>query len=154
MRRSDREVTDPARIRAVIHACPCCRLGFWDGAQVYIVPLSFGYEEIEGRRLFYFHSATEGRKIDLIRAGGPVGFELDANYEVRPGETACHYSAAFESVIGAGRATLLTDPAQRAHALACIMAHYTGRADWTFPESQRVAVLQLEVETLCCKIHA
>lgn len=66
MRRKDREVTDPERIDAIIRACHCCRLGFYDNGEVYIVPLDFGYDEKEGKRTFYFHGAKEGRRMDCI----------------------------------------------------------------------------------------
>ena len=39
MRRKDREVTDSQKIREIILSCRCCRLGFYDNGQVYIVPL-------------------------------------------------------------------------------------------------------------------
>ena len=70
MRRTDREITDPEKIREIIDDCTCCRLGLCDEGKAYIVPLSFGYTEREGRYVFYFHSAREGRKLDLIRRTG------------------------------------------------------------------------------------
>lgn len=76
MRRNDREITDREKIREIIQKCYCCRLGFNDAGKVYIVPLSFGYEEIGDRRVFYFHGATEGRKIELIRKTHYAAFEL------------------------------------------------------------------------------
>ena len=109
MRRSDREVTDPKQIRDIIDHCTCCRLGFWDGQEVYILPLNFGYEEADGKRVFYFHSAKEGRKIDLIAKAPRVGFELDTNYKLNEAETACGHSARFQSVIGTGVLRLLSD---------------------------------------------
>ena len=45
MRRKDREVTDPVKIREIITACNCCRLGFCDKGRAYIVPMDFGFEE-------------------------------------------------------------------------------------------------------------
>ena len=77
MRRTDREVTDPAAIDAIIRACPCCRLGLRDGEGVYLVPLNFGFANVDGQRTFYFHSAPEGHKIDLLRQVKTVAFELD-----------------------------------------------------------------------------
>ena len=47
--------------------------------RVYIVPLNFGYAEENGKRVFYFHSAKSGRKLDLIAGTPSVGFELDVN---------------------------------------------------------------------------
>ena len=102
MRRTDREITDPEKIREIIDDCTCCRLGLCDEGKAYIVPLSFGYTEREGRYVFYFHSAREGRKLDLIRRTGWAGFEMDTNYKLNEGEAACGYSARFRSVIGGG----------------------------------------------------
>ena len=83
MRRKDREVTDPQRIEEIISACHCCRLGFCDGGKPYIVPLNFGFFRREdGGYTFYFHSAREGRKLDLIRQTGWAGFELDTGYQI------------------------------------------------------------------------
>ena len=75
MRRNDRAVTDPARIREIIDSCTCCRLGLCDEGRAYIVPLDFGYAEQDGRYTFYFHGAAEGRKIDLIRKNGWAAFD-------------------------------------------------------------------------------
>lgn len=155
MRRKDREVTDRRAIKAIIRSCHCCRLGFYDDGTVYIVPLNFGYEEIGGKDRFYFHSAPEGRKIDCIRRGGSVGFELDAGYQLHPADSPCAYSAAFQSVIGTGRVSMVEDPDEKRHALRCIMEHLTGRSDWDFPDGalQAVAVFQLEATELSCKEH-
>ena len=38
MRRQDRAVTAPEKVRAVIDACEVCRLGLQDGRGVYVVP--------------------------------------------------------------------------------------------------------------------
>ena len=39
MRRQDRAVTAPEKVRAVIDACEVCRLGLQDGRGVYVVPV-------------------------------------------------------------------------------------------------------------------
>lgn len=153
MRRKDREVTDPERIKAIIASCSCCRLGFCDKGNVYIVPLSFGYEELGSKRFFYFHSALEGRKIDLIQSQQHAGFELDTNYQVIPAQHPCGYSARFQSVIGFGKVSFLENPQEKAHALSRIMAHQTGKDGWEFPAAQleKTCVFQLEVQELSCK---
>lgn len=155
MRRKDREVTDPNKIREVIEASHCCRLGFYDGKEVYIVPLSFGYEEKEGGRVFYFHSAKEGRKIDLAAAAPSVGFELDTNYELVEGETACSHSARFQSVIGTGRVSFVETAEERKTALRSIMRHNTGKENWEFSDemTEAVRILRLDVAELSCKEH-
>ena len=89
MRRQDRAVTDPEKIRAVIDACEVCRLGFQDGRGVYVVPVNFGHTVEGGRHVFYFHGAAEGRKVDLVRRNGWAGFELDTGYRLQGAEEAC-----------------------------------------------------------------
>lgn len=45
MRRKDREVTRHGDLLGMIARFKVCRLGLWDGREVYVVPLNFGYEE-------------------------------------------------------------------------------------------------------------
>ena len=155
MRRTDREITDREKINKIIEACHCCRLGFCDEGKVYIVSLNFGYEDEGSRRVFYFHGAMEGRKIDLIQRTHCAGFELDTNYQLQEADMACGYSAKYQSVIGTGRVDLIEDPEAKKQALLCIMRHQSGREDWTFSEASldKVAVFQLEVEEISCKEH-
>ena len=79
MRRKDREITDKDKIKEIISACDCCRLGFNDNGKVYIVPLNFGFIEKNGEYTFYFHGAKTGRKHDIMKVNNCVGFELDTN---------------------------------------------------------------------------
>lgn len=155
MRRTDREVTDPGRIHEMIHAAHCCRLGFCDQGSVYIVPLSFGYEKRDGKYIFYFHSAREGRKIGLIGRGTKVGFELDTGYRLNTAAQACRFSAAFQSIIGTGTVSPVEDLPGKRHALQRIMEHYSGETSWDFSPDMvdRIAVFMLEAEELSCKEH-
>ncbi len=155
MRRKDREITDPVQIDEIIRRCNCCRLGFNSKEGAYIVPMSFGFENIDGKRCFYFHSAAEGRKIDLIKAGGNVGFELDCGYQLHTAETACGYTAAFSSVIGTGRVELLTSEEEKRRGLECLMRQTAGLESCDFdPEMlEQVCVFRLEVIEISCKVH-
>jgi nitroimidazol reductase NimA-like FMN-containing flavoprotein (pyridoxamine 5'-phosphate oxidase superfamily) len=153
MRRKDREVTDGEKINQAISACHCCRLGFYDDGEIYIVPLNFGYAQKDGKRTFYFHSAKEGRKIDLISKTRAAGFELDTNYKLREGETACQYSARFLSVIGTGRVEFVEDRPEKEAALRAIMLHNTGKDHWDFSDAMldTVCIFKLEVKEISCK---
>ena len=153
MRRHDRERTDPAAIDAIIARCRCCRLGLRDGEGVYLVPLSFGFTHEAGRRTFYFHSAAEGHKLDLIRRCPTAAFELDCGYEVTPGDIACSYSTRYQSVMGQGQLRFLTSNDEKRAALQAIMRQNTGRADWSFPDVSlaRVTVFALDVDTITAK---
>ncbi|MCI9120899.1 MAG: pyridoxamine 5'-phosphate oxidase family protein [Oscillibacter sp.] len=153
MRRRDREVTDPARIREIVAACTCCRLGLCSGGRAYIVPLNFGFTEEAGRYTFYFHSAPEGRKIDLLRSTGWAAFEMDTGHETVPAPTACGYSARYQCVMGEGPVTLLETPAEKMRGLHAILAHVTGADQWDFDPAalENTLVFRLEAESLSCK---
>lgn len=155
MRRSDREITEPAKIEDILNRCSCCRVGFNDSGEVYIVPLSFGYCVKDNRYTLYFHGAKEGRKAELIRGAPSVGFELDTNYALNPADTACGYSARFQSIIGTGVIRPVTEPGEKKRGLSLIMAHHTGKQEWQFEARmlEAVAVFKLEVTALSCKEH-
>ena len=155
MRRQDRRITDPAVICAVLDKCRTLHLGLVEDGRVYIVPLNYGWTEENGRYTLYAHSAAEGRKIDLIRGGADVGFEMETGVEYFDADTACGWGNRYESIIGEGRATLLSTPEEKRQALAAIMAHYSARKDYTFEDAMvnLVQVIQIDVTALSCKIH-
>lgn len=100
MRKSDREITDPAQILAIVKGSQTVRLGLFARDYPYIVPLSFGYEERDGVLTVYFHCAKEGKKVDLIARDERVCLEWDAlaGYV----ETGHSVTADYESVIAFG----------------------------------------------------
>lgn len=155
MRRTDREIKDTQKMMEIMGACDCCRLGFADGEDVYIVPLNFGFAQDEAGLHLYFHGAGEGRKIALVRKTGRAGFEMDTNHQVNSHELPCEYSFRFQSIIGRGRIALVENLEEKAAALNYIMAHYSDRKDWEFPPQAlaHTAVLRLDVEELSCKEH-
>ena len=67
MRRKDREVTDSQKIREIILSCRCCRLGFYDNGEVYIVPLDFGYYENNGSIYYYNRKISDYTDNDRIK---------------------------------------------------------------------------------------
>lgn len=155
MRRQDRRITDPAVIRMVLDKCRTLHLGLVEDGRAYIVPLNYGWTEENGRYILYAHSAAEGRKIDLIRGGADVGFEMETGVEYFDAETACGWGNRYESIIGEGRATLLSTPEEKRQALTAIMAHYSARRDYTFEDAMvnLVQVIKIDVTALSCKIH-
>ncbi|MDE5820191.1 MAG: pyridoxamine 5'-phosphate oxidase family protein [Lachnospiraceae bacterium] len=155
MRRNDREVTDLMKIENIISRCTCCRIGFHDEGEVYIVPLSFGYAAKGDTYIFYFHGAKEGRKIDLIKKNPVVGFEMDTNYALNEADLACGYSARFQSIIGSGVISIVSEIEEKKSGLSLIMEHHTGKQDWNFDEKKvnAVTVFKLEVTKMSCKEH-
>lgn len=146
MRRSDRQVSDSEELRGIIQRCTVCHLALCSEDGPYVVPLNFGYDYDGERLTLYFHSANEGRKLDLIGKNPLCGFEMDCHGEVRPAEAACDFSMDFESLIGNGRISIC-EGEYKVHALRRIMAHYSERDDFSFPESELkvTAVMRLDV---------
>lgn len=155
MRRKDKEVTDHEKIESIISRCTCCRIGFQDGEEVYIVPLSFGYKVKDHAYTFYFHGAKQGRKMDIISKNPVVGFEMDTNYVLNEADLACGYSARFQSIIGNGIVRIVSEIDEKRLGLSLLMEHYTGKQNWDFDEKlfHTAAVFKLEVTNMSCKEH-
>lgn len=159
MRRKERQVTDDEAIDSIIMECDCCRLGFVDEEGVYIVPMSFGFENTDGVRTFYFHGSKEGRKARCIanctKTSSPVTFELDTAHQIKTADTACKHSTYYKSVMGAGRAECIEDSGEKLHALNLIMKQMTGKDGWQIPNAMllHVSVFRLTVQSISCKAH-
>ena len=155
MRRKDREVTDFEKIIGIMKSCDCCRLGFVDKDEAYIVPMNFGYDIIGERIVLYFHCAKEGRKIDLIPAQSKVAFEMDTNGKLAEGKTACEFSYFYQCIMGTGRLDTVTDEDEKVYGLKRIMAHYSTEEQWKFSETfvDMINILKLSVKTISCKEH-
>ena len=127
MRKSDREITDPAQILAIVKGSQTVRLGLFARDYPYIVPLSFGYEERDGVLTVYFHCAKEGKKVDLIARDERVCLEWDAlaGYV----ETGRSVTADYESVIAFGRARRCTGE-DRVKGIRLLLEH-TGFANYS-----------------------
>jgi nitroimidazol reductase NimA-like FMN-containing flavoprotein (pyridoxamine 5'-phosphate oxidase superfamily) len=142
MRRSEREIKDRAVIDAIIRQCLVCRLGLSDGEEPYVVPLCFGYD---GEAL-YFHSASEGRKIDILRKNSRVCFEFDIPEGMREAEQGCRWGIKYRSVIGFGTAEIVDDQEGKRRALEIVMAQYSGK-EYIFPEDvvTKTAVIKVVI---------
>jgi len=148
MRRSEKEITDESAMEAIIHASLVCRLALSDGNQPYIVPLCFGYQD----RTLYFHSALEGKKIDILKKNNRTCFEFDVNSEIIKAEKACKWGMKYQSVIGFGKAVLVENIAEKKKALNIIMNHYSDR-DFQFTDKtiKKIAVIKIEIEGMTGK---
>jgi nitroimidazol reductase NimA-like FMN-containing flavoprotein (pyridoxamine 5'-phosphate oxidase superfamily) len=148
MRRKEKEITDPARIESILKNAEVCRLAFSDEDRPYLVPMCFGYED----RTLYFHSAPEGRKLDIIRKNPKVCFEVESGNEMIRSEDACSWSQKYSSVIGFGWADILDDPEDKKKALDVIMAHYS-HASFTYPDKtlSRMVIIRVRIDQMTGK---
>ena len=153
MRRNDREITDKADIERFISAEKILRVGFCDNGEVYIVPVNYGYTVDGGRYTFYFHGAKAGRKYKLAQECPSVGFEIDGGYELIRADGACGHSAKYQSVVGNGVLSLISDYTEKITAFDCIMRQAAGGTDWKYDKAvlDKTALFKIEVKTLSCK---
>lgn len=153
MRRKDREVTDTAAIRAILDKAQVLHLAMIDGDRPYVVPLHYGYILENGVLTLYLHSAKEGRKLDVLQRNARVAFVLETDLApISGGDIPCKYGAAYASVMGEGRATILTDPVEKTDALTMLMKTQTGRNFYiTEAMTDTVAVLRIDVEAFTAK---
>lgn len=155
MRRKDREIKDFARMTEILKSCGCCRLGLVDAGSAYIVPMNFGCE-IQGDTVFlYFHSAKEGRKMNLLCSQPSVTFEADCGHELLTADIACGFSYQYRCVMGKGTVEILAQADDKIYGLQKIMEHYSGAKDHTFDFRMldRIYVLRLTVTEWSCKEH-
>ncbi|MDR0426292.1 MAG: pyridoxamine 5'-phosphate oxidase family protein [Clostridiales bacterium] len=124
MRRAEREIKEPERIVGILQASQILRLGLVEAGSAYIVPVNFGCEQTPNGLFLYVHGASAGRKAAILRQDSRVSFEADIFLGVKEHETGCGFTALYQSVMGEGRAELLTDPGEKTAALTRIMAHY------------------------------
>lgn len=153
MRRKEREVTDQNIIDEIIRACDICHLGLNDNGRVYIVPLNFGFLNENGKRVLYFHSAKEGKKIDLIKENGYAGFQMNTGYELVSGEKACDYTAKFRSVAGGGKISVVQSEEEKMSGLRAVMNSTAGEKNWQYNEKwlNAVCIIKLEIGEISCK---
>ena len=148
MRRREKEIVDKSEVEAVVQECFACHVGMCDGEQPYVVALNFGYHE----GAFYFHCASEGRKLDVLRGNPRVCLQMHVDDEIVTAEAACGYGTRFRSVVATGVAEELSDPAEKRTGLNAIMAHYTGRA-FEFPDAavDNIVVIRVRPEQVSGK---
>ena len=114
----------------------------------YAVPLSFAYEN--GR--LFFHSANAGHKIDAIERNAKASFCVIEADDVVQSTFTTH----FRSAIVFGRARILTEDAEKRHALECLARKYSpDYLEEAGPEIERewkaVCTLELIIEHMTGK---
>jgi uncharacterized protein len=149
MRRSDLEILDKSIIENILNANTVCRIGLMDGEVPYIVPMSYGYTPGS----IYLHSALEGKKLDLLEKNNQVCFEVSDSIEMVPADAACGFSVQYRSIIGSGKAELVSDPEEKHQGLQIVMHQHTGRGNWDIPLAvlTKVSVIRITIESMTGK---
>jgi nitroimidazol reductase NimA-like FMN-containing flavoprotein (pyridoxamine 5'-phosphate oxidase superfamily) len=148
MRRSDKKIESKNDLAELLRNGELCHLAMVDGDKPYVVPLNYGY--LDGA--LYFHSAPEGRKIDILRENPQVCFCVVADHQLIEGVKGCSWSARYQSVIGTGKAVIITDSSEKAEGLKILMAQYSEREyEFSDVELEGVVVIRVEIEEMSGK---
>ena len=145
MRRKDREIKDRNGIEEIILQCKTCHLAMADNGMPYVVPMNFGYRFLNDETLeLFFHSAHEGKKIEILNRNKKVCFEMAFEGEPVFPDVPCRSGYYFSSVIGYGEVSFLQDIAEKREALSVLFKHQTGRdAAFTDKEAGSVCVFKI-----------
>jgi nitroimidazol reductase NimA-like FMN-containing flavoprotein (pyridoxamine 5'-phosphate oxidase superfamily) len=148
MRRRDKEITDPSTIEDVISQATVCKLAMCDDNQPYIVPLCFGFKD----NTLYFHSAREGKKIDMLKKNPNVCFEFDIFTQVIKSAKACKYGMKYKSVIGYGKASFITDDGLKRQAFDIIMKQYA-QGPFAYDDAlvSSIVIIKVDIEQMTGK---
>ena len=134
----------------VITRARVCRLGLVDGEEPYIVPLCFGYMN----DVIYFHKGKMGRKLSAIEQNDRVCIEFDIETGVVGGDEPCSWTMRYQSVMGFGRASFVTEYEEKQRALTAIMNHYaTVKENYVFPRNrvEKTCIIRIDIEYLTGK---
>ena len=141
MRRKEKEITDTKSIEEIINKAKVCHLALSLDDAPYVVPVCFGYST----KTIFFHSAKEGKKIDILKKNNKVCFEFDIDHELVESEKACNWSMKFKSVIGFGKASFIENIQEKQEALSTIMQNYT-RKTFLFSERSLSSTLVVRID--------
>jgi len=150
--RREREVTDPAQILDILNRAQIVHIAMVDGDAPYVIPMNYGFTMEEGKLTLYLHGAKKGRKLDVLQVNPKVFFSLECDVQPFEGDIACRYGTAYSSVLGAGVAHIIDDPAAKCEGLSIIMKTQTGR-DFSFDEKMAsiVSVIRIDVDYYTAK---
>lgn len=155
MRRAKAEIKDRDALLDVFKCGKVCRLGMIDEeGYPYIVPLNYVYEVDGDKIVLYFHSALEGKKMDILKANDKVGFEIDCDHELvyMPEKQNCTYR--YRSLMGRGRIAFIDDEDEKVSVLKTMMRQYHGKdLPFNLEAVKITAVYKMEVESFTGKMR-
>ena len=152
MTKRERQITDPQQIRAILDTAKVLHLGLAVNNEPYVVPMNYGYTMEDGKLTVYLHSATRGKKLDMIRENPRVFFEMDCDLQPFEGKVPCQYGLSYSSLMGWGNATIVEDVEEKKQAMTVLMKTQTDR-DFTFEDRlvSIVAVIRIDVTDYTAK---
>ncbi|MBN1285254.1 MAG: pyridoxamine 5'-phosphate oxidase family protein [Anaerolineae bacterium] len=154
VRRKDREVTDEAWIKAMLHRAPFGTLATEHAGQPYAKPTTFVYDEAAGA--IYLHGAKAGRTRANLDRNPRVCFTVAEMGRLLSNEDASELSVEYASVVAFGRAVVVDDAAETRRALQLLVDKYFGHLKprpVTDDAAARTLVYRIDIEQWSGKQH-
>ena len=120
MRMKTRICRDETKIHAFLSRTPTGYLGLSTGDIPYIVPLNYVWHEGN----VYFHGASEGRKIDMIRENPNATFVVCENYGTIADPIPAKTDTAYLSVMLFGKVEIVEDLTDATSAMQQLLNKY------------------------------
>jgi len=149
MRRKEKEIDKKEIIEGILRRQLICTIALNDKDSPHVIPLNYGYED----NTLFFHSAPEGRKMDLIRKDGRASFLIDDYHRILTDDVPCGWTTAYRSLMGTGIIEIVTNPGEKKRGLDIIMAHHGSTEAKVYREGQieKMVILKLNIDSITCK---
>jgi nitroimidazol reductase NimA-like FMN-containing flavoprotein (pyridoxamine 5'-phosphate oxidase superfamily) len=152
MQHPERELKNRETMIALLERSPVGRIATVNQKGFPVIkPVNFLY--LDGR--IYLHSSIKGEKIEDIRRGSPVCFEVDDPLAyVNASTSACQASYYFRSILIKGKAALVKDRNKKVRILERMMEKYQPeRTDGEMPDEilEKTAVIEILVQEITGK---
>lgn len=149
MRRKDKEITGRKFVEEILSKAEICRIAMIDERDPYLVPVNYGYFE----NAIYIHSASKGKKINILRKNNRVCFEIDYGHKILKDDLACNWTAKYRSLIGYGTVDILTGEKEKRFGLDKIMEHYGREESNVYKEKnvKSIVILRINIEEVTMK---
>ena len=152
MRHPERELKDPETIRAMLERSEVGRMATVNKKGIPVIkPVNFLYLDEK----IYIHSSKKGEKVEDIRRGSPVCFEVDEPIAYRAaGEIGCKAGYYYRSIIIKGKASFVEDRRKKTRILETMMEKYQPEGnDWKFQEEalRKTAVIEIQIKEITGK---
>lgn len=152
IRRSDKELNDPREIERVLASVRIMTVACCLENQPYLFTVDFAWDS-QAREL-WFHCATEGRKMDILRKNPRVCATVVEDRGYIPGE--CDH--AYRSLIMEGKAQTVTDFSEKRRGLELLVRKHESEPESVLARLvkddetvRKVGMVRISVETITGK---
>ena len=150
MRRKNREIANRSEIEEILYREKLMHLALSDQNIPFVVPVFYAFDGVS----LYFHSASAGTKMDILKRNDNVCFEVCIQEGVIQSDEACDFEAKHRTVIGFGKAAPVVDDAEKKKALDLIVARFTEKKFHYSKENlARTQVIRIDIVSVRGKKH-